>query len=118
MTVTERIRPDDAKGQRGRANVLRVISFLFKYRAFIAICIAGMLLLASNMFTQTYYLYLFNSYFDASGLYIVVNVATYLPMLAVMPFMAIGVVLRYMYPISRKVLLELQVQKEAIRGKI
>lgn len=87
MTVTERIRPDDAKEQRKRANVLRVISFLFKDRSFIAICTAGMLLLASNMFTQTYYLYLFNSYFNASGLYLMVNVATYLPMLAVMPFM-------------------------------
>lgn len=33
-------------------------------------------------------------------------------------YMAIGAVLRFMYPISRKVLAELQVQKEAIRGKI
>lgn len=72
-----------------RANVLRVISFIFKDRSFIAICIAGMLLLASNMFTQTYYLYLFNSYFNASGLYLAVNAAAYLPMFAVMPFMGV-----------------------------
>ncbi|MGX8677493.1 MAG: MFS transporter [Sphaerochaetaceae bacterium] len=85
FSVTERIRPADRPRQKGR--VWTIIGFLFKDRAFIAICIAGMLLLASNMFTQTYYLYLFNSYFNASGLYLAVNVATYLPIIFVLPFM-------------------------------
>lgn len=85
-TVNERIRPA-ADAEKKTTNVWVIIRFLFKDRAFIAICIAGMLLLASNMFTQTYYLYLFNSYFNASGLYLLVSVATYLPMLFVMPFM-------------------------------
>ena len=65
---------------------VKTIKALFKNRPFIALCIASMLLLATQQYTQTLYNYLFKDYFRQPGLYSIVTVATYLPMALVLPF--------------------------------
>lgn len=53
---------------------------LLKNRAFIAVSLASMFLIASQMYTQTIYNYLFKDYFNAPSLYTFVTICTYLPM--------------------------------------
>ena len=43
-----------------------IIKTLFHNRAFLSVSIAGMLLLAGQMFTQSFYTYLFDDYFGAN----------------------------------------------------
>lgn len=65
----------------------KAISCLFKSKAFIAISLAAMLLLAGQMFTQSFYLYLFNDYFNANWMNMACQACTYSPMLILMFFM-------------------------------
>jgi len=60
---------------------------LFSCRAFIAISLTSMLLLAGQMFTQSFYLYLFNDYFNANWMNLASQACTYSPMLVLMFFM-------------------------------
>lgn len=53
---------------------------LLKNKAFIAVSLASMFLIASQMYTQTIYNYLFKDYFGKPSLYLFVTVFTYLPM--------------------------------------
>lgn len=53
---------------------------LISNRPFIMVSLAAMLLIASQMYTQTVYNYLFKDYFAKPGLYVFVTVCTYLPM--------------------------------------
>ncbi len=81
--TTERVKtlPTQAK-----SNPKKTIKALFKNRPFIALCIASMLLLATQQYTQTLYNYLFLEYFKKPELYSVVTVITYLPMAMLLPF--------------------------------
>lgn len=63
----------------------KTIKALFKNRPFIALCIASMLLIAVQQFTQTAYNYLFLDYFKQPKLYALVTVFTYLPMALLLP---------------------------------
>ncbi|MBO4915940.1 MAG: MFS transporter [Oscillospiraceae bacterium] len=57
---------------------------LFKNRAFIAVSLASMLLLAGQMFTQSFYTYLFDDYFHANWMNLAAQACTYSPMLVMM----------------------------------
>ena len=65
---------------------LKTFGKLLKNRPFITLCLASMLLIAGSMYTQTVFNYLFKNYFEKPGLFSLVTVATYLPMLILMPF--------------------------------
>ena len=73
------------KGQKSE-NFLKTFGKLLKNRPFVALCLASMLLIAGSMYTQTVFNYLFKNYFEKPGLFALVTVATYLPMLLLMPF--------------------------------
>ena len=73
------------KGQKSE-NFLKTFGKLMKNRPFVALCLASMLLIAGSMYTQTVFNYLFKNYFEKPGLFALVTVATYLPMLLLMPF--------------------------------
>lgn len=65
---------------REKGATAKVIKTLFKNRAFVAVSVASMLLLAGQMFTQSFYLYLFDDYFGANWMNLVSTVCTYAPM--------------------------------------
>lgn len=69
-----------------KSNMLKVMGQLMKNRPFVTLCLASLLLIAGSMYTQTIFNYLFKNYFETPGLFAMVTVATYIPMLALMPF--------------------------------
>lgn len=77
------IAPPKEKGD----SVWKVMGSLVKNRPFITLSLASMLLIAGNMFTNTANGYLFKNYYETPGLQALVPVATYLPMLLLMPFL-------------------------------
>ena len=73
------------KNQKNESFV-KTFGKLMKNRPFVALCLASMLLIAGSMYTQTVFNYLFKNYFEKPGLFALVTLATYLPMLILMPF--------------------------------
>lgn len=65
----------------------KAIGTLLKNRAFIAVSLTAMLLLAGQMFTQSFYLYLFNDYFNANWMNLASQACTYSPMIIFMFFL-------------------------------
>lgn len=65
----------------------KAIKLLFGNKAFISISLAALLLLAGQMFTQSFYLYLFNDYFNANWMNLASQACTYSPMIVLMVFM-------------------------------
>ncbi len=80
----ERVVTRPAPKARGQA--VKVLKILFKSRPFMAVCVASMLFLAAQMFSQSYYTYLFNYYFNAPGLSMMPTVCQYLPVAVIMFF--------------------------------
>ena len=74
------------KAKREKGESREIIKSLFKNRAFIAVSVASMLLLAGQMFTQSFYLYLFDDYFGKPWMNLVSTVCTYAPMVIFMFF--------------------------------
>lgn len=72
------------KGEKGAA--WKITKTLLKNRNFIAVCFIGLLLLAGQMFTQSFYTYLFNDLFSANWMNMVSMVCTYAPMAVLMLF--------------------------------
>lgn len=63
------------------------LKLLFHNRAVVAIAMIAMLLLAGQMFTQSYYVYLIRYYFGQGGIYVTLpTILTYIPMLVLMGF--------------------------------
>ena len=75
-------------GPRARGETLRVVKILLHSRPFVAVSVASMLFLAAQMFSQSYYTYLFNYYFNAPGLSMLPTVCQYLPVAVIMFFAA------------------------------
>ncbi len=71
--------------KKSKTKTTKTIKALLKNRPFIALCIASMLLIAVQQFTQTAYNYLFLDYFKKPALYSLVTVFTYLPMALLLP---------------------------------
>ncbi len=59
---------------------------LLKNRSFLAVCLTGLLLLAGQMFTQSFYTYLFNDLFSANWMNIASQACSYGPMVVLMFF--------------------------------
>ncbi len=57
---------------------------IFSNRAFISLSLVSMLLLAGQMFTQSFYTYLFDDYFHANWMNLATQACTYSPMLIMM----------------------------------
>ena len=70
-----------------KGETFRIVKNLLKNRSFLAVSLAGMLLLAGQMFTQSFYTYLFTYKFGHDWMNMVSMACTYLPMLFLMPFM-------------------------------
>ncbi len=79
--VVKREQPKPQKGETAS-----IVKALLKNRSFLGCSLAGLLLLAGQMFTQTYYTYLFNDLFAANWMNIVSMVCTYGPMAVIMLF--------------------------------
>ncbi len=82
----ERVVATDVGGKRPKGEAWGIVKNLFKNRAFLAVSVAGMLLLAGQMFTQSFYLYLFEDVFNAPWMNMVTTVCTYAPMAIFMFF--------------------------------
>lgn len=82
----ERVVTKPAPSEKGKT--FKVIKVLLKSRPYMAVCIVGMLFLAAQMFSQSYYTYLFPYYFNAPGLSMLPTVCQYLPVAVIMFFAA------------------------------
>jgi GPH family glycoside/pentoside/hexuronide:cation symporter len=63
---------------------LKAMKLLFHNRAFVSVSIISMLLLSGQMFTQSFYTYLFDDYFHANWMNLASQACTYSPMLVMM----------------------------------
>ena len=68
-------------------NLLKTVKILAKNKPFVVLCFISMFLICFQMYTQTFYNYLFKNYFEKPGLYSIVTICTYLPMALFLPFM-------------------------------
>ena len=75
-----------APAAQEKENLLKTFSKLVRNRPFVTLSLASMLLIAGSMYTQTVFNYLFKNYYEKPGLFSMVTIATYLPMLILMPF--------------------------------
>ena len=81
----ERVVAQPQKFEKGAT--LKAFKRLFKSRSMVAVSLASMLLLAGQMFIQSFYSYLINFYFGKTGIWTMLpTVLTYLPMAFLMFF--------------------------------
>ena len=78
----ERVKTKPLNVEKGAAG--RVMKLLFQNRAFVSVSLISMLLLSGQMFTQSFYTYLFNDYFHANWMNLGAQACTYSPMLVMM----------------------------------
>ena len=78
----ERVKTKPQPKEKGAA--AKAVRQLFANRAFISISLTAMLLLAGQMFTQSFYTYLFDDYFHANWMNLASQACTYSPMLVMM----------------------------------
>jgi len=81
----ERVKTKPQPKEKGAG--MKAIRILFRNRSFVAISLVSMLLLAGQMFTQSFYTYLFNDYFHANWMNLASQACTYSPMLVFMFFL-------------------------------
>ncbi|MBQ1506791.1 MAG: MFS transporter [Erysipelotrichales bacterium] len=81
----ERVKTKPQEKKKG--NTAKIIKALFRSRAFVAITMVSMLLLAGQMFTQSFYTYLFDDYFHANWMNLATQACTYSPMIIFMFFL-------------------------------
>lgn len=72
---------------KAKGTTKKILKNLLSSRSFVAVSIAAMLLLAGQMFTQSFYLYLFNDYFNANWMNLASQACTYSPMIIFMFFL-------------------------------
>ena len=81
----ERVVSHPKKSEKG--DTWKAIKRLASNRSMLSISIISMLLLAGQMFTQSYYIYLIKQYFDRGGIWVTLpTILTYLPMAILMCF--------------------------------
>ena len=81
----ERVKTKPSLPEKGAAR--KTIRLLFQNRAFVSVSLISMLLLSGQMFTQSFYTYLFNDYFHANWMILASQACTYSPMLVLMFFL-------------------------------
>lgn len=72
--------------QHKKGETLTIAKTLLKNRSFVAVCLTGLLLLAGQMFTQSFYTYLFNDLFAANWMNLASQACSYGPMVILMLF--------------------------------
>ena len=80
----ERVIANPKEPQKGET--WKIVKTLLKNRNFVAVCLVGLLLLAGQMFTQSFYTYLFNDLFKTNWLNIASQACQYGPMVVLMLF--------------------------------
>jgi len=80
----ERVQTRPAKSQAGQTR--KIIKVLLHSRPYMAVCFVGMLFLAAQMFSQSYYTYLFNYYFNAPQYSMMPTMCQYMPVGIIMLF--------------------------------
>ncbi len=78
----ERVKTKPRPKEKGAAS--EAVKTLFSNRSFITISLTAMLLLAGQMFTQSFYTYVFDDYFHANWMNLASQVCTYSPMIIMM----------------------------------
>ncbi|MBQ6036508.1 MAG: MFS transporter, partial [Lachnospiraceae bacterium] len=78
----ERVKTKPQPKQKGAT--VAAMKKIFSNRAFISLSLVSMLLLAGQMFTQSFYTYLFDDYFHANWMNLATQACTYSPMLIMM----------------------------------
>ena len=81
----ERVEAAPAPQGADKKSTLRTVGFLLRNRPFVVLCVASMLLITVQQFTQATYYYVFMDYFNESGKYTLFTVFTYLPMAMLLP---------------------------------
>ena len=81
----ERVRTKPKPPEKGAWK--KILKLLVGNRAFLAISLTAMLLLAGQMFTQSFYTYLFDDYFHANWMNLATQACTYSPMILFMFFL-------------------------------
>ncbi|MCR5188365.1 MAG: glycoside-pentoside-hexuronide (GPH):cation symporter [Treponema sp.] len=81
----ERVITKPSEKEKGATK--KILGILLHNKAFISLSLTALLLLAGQMFTQSFYLYLFNDYFNANWMNMVSMACTYSPMIILMFFM-------------------------------
>ncbi|MBR2672557.1 MAG: MFS transporter [Oscillospiraceae bacterium] len=81
----ERVKTKPRPKEQGAA--VKAVKTLFRNRSFVAISLISMLLLSGQMFTQSFYTYLFNDYFHANWMNLATQACTYSPMIIFMFFL-------------------------------
>ena len=84
--TTERVQTQPVKAAPGQTR--KVLRILIHSRPYMAVCFVGMLFLAAQMFSQSYYTYLFNYYFNAPELSMAPTICQYMPVGIIMLFAA------------------------------
>ncbi len=81
----ERVKTEAIVHEKG--SLKKAVKRLFKSRAMVAVSIASLLLLAGQMFTQSYYNYIIRYYFNKGGIFVTLpTILTYVPMAILMVF--------------------------------
>ena len=78
----ERVKTKPQTPEKGAAG--KAMKLLFRNRAFVSVSLISMLLLSGQMFTQSFYTYLFDDYFHANWMNLAAQACTYSPMLVMM----------------------------------
>lgn len=81
----ERVITKPQPKEKGAA--VKAVKLLVGNRAFLSISLTAMLLLAGQMFTQSFYTYLFNDFFHANWMNLASQACTYSPMILMMFFL-------------------------------
>lgn len=77
----ERVAPPEKE----KPDLKVTLKALVRNKPFLMLCVASMLLIAAQQFTQAMYNYLFEDYFHKPGMYGLFTVFTYLPMALLLP---------------------------------
>ena len=81
----ERVKTEPQKHEKGAAS--KALKLIFRNKAMLSISVVAMLLLAGQMFTQSYYIYLIRYYFGKGGIFVSLpTILTYIPMAILMLF--------------------------------
>ncbi len=80
----ERVVATNVERKKGEGK--EIAKALLKNRSFLAVCLTGLLLLAGQMFTQSFYTYLFNDLFHSNWMNLASQACSYGPMVVLMFF--------------------------------
>ncbi len=85
LGTKERVKAEPKPHVKGAA--MKALKLIFANKAMISISVVAMLLLAGQMFTQSYYVYLIRYYFGKGGIFVSLpTILTYIPMAILMIF--------------------------------